>query len=133
MVRHVGGLTQEAEDSIIWRRVPFHCVARKIKFTNEITVQPNSALQCGHFPLNSYLHRIKKAELNRCMACYKDRDHEGNPHSETINHFIFACTAYNTARNELIRKIGQDHFHLNDMLSNIDQIKALTTYTQHLV
>ena len=47
-------------------------------------------------------------------------DQDGHPHPETINHFVFDCTAYTEAREKLIDKISQDHFHFTDMLSNID-------------
>jgi hypothetical protein len=47
---------------------------------------------------------------------------------ETINHFIFACPAHAEARNELIEKIGLDKFHLLSIMSEIDRMKALTTF-----
>jgi ribonuclease HI len=82
-------------------------------------------LRCGHFPLNSYLHRIKKVESDRCGACRGGRE---GPAPETVNHFIFDCPAYVEERRELIRKIGRDHFHLPDIMSEVTRMKALTTF-----
>src|ERR1700678_4187207 len=73
-------------------------------------------LRCGHFSLNSYLHKINKTDSNRCTACHEDRDQKGRPHLETINHFLFVCTAYTAARHEMTRKIGQDNLHLSSTL-----------------
>jgi stalled ribosome alternative rescue factor ArfA len=43
----------------------------------------------GHVPLNSYLHRIRKAETDVCMECGED--------TESIHHFVFECRAHNEA------------------------------------
>ena len=55
-------------------------------------------MRCGHFLLNSYLHRINKSETNRCQACVDEW--EGPPPRETIHHYIFDCPAYSVARDE---------------------------------
>ena len=82
-------------------------------------------LRCGHFPLNGYLHRIKKVDSDSCEAC---RGGWEGPTPETINHFIFDCPAYAEARRELTRKIGRDHFNLPDLMSTVTRLKALTTF-----
>jgi hypothetical protein len=76
-------------------------------------------LRCGHFPLNVYLHRIKKVESDKCAACGE---------VETVNHFVFDCEAHAEAREELVNKIGQAHFRFPDIMSNVNRMKALTTY-----
>ena len=83
-------------------------------------------LRCGHFPLNIYLHRIKKVNSDKCTAC-----NEGQP--ETINHFIFDCAAHIEARNELVKEIGLNHFHFPDIMSNVNRMRALTTYINRSV
>ena len=119
------------------RRPRTECFGDEFPFTallkrlNSLTRKQSSLMlqiHCGHFPLNAYLHKIKKVESNRCPACHEERDQEGRPHSETINHFIFDCTAHNVARDRLIQKIGRNHFHLAGMMSDTDRMKALTTY-----
>ena len=81
-------------------------------------------MQCGHFPLNTYLHRINKSETDRCQACIDKW--EGPPPRETIHHYIFDCPAYSVARDELIGKIGRDNFHLPEIMFDSDRMKALT-------
>ena len=83
-------------------------------------------MRCGHFPLNTYLHKINRAESNRCLAC--DVDQEGLSPPETLNHYIFECEAYTEARNELIEEIGLDQFHFPNIMSDINRMKALTTF-----
>jgi ribonuclease HI len=83
-------------------------------------------LRCGHFPLNGYLHRIKKADSDRCGAC--GGGWQGPPPPETVNHFVFGCPAFTEAREELIDKIGLDHFNFPDIMSEVTRMKALTTF-----
>ena len=82
-------------------------------------------LRCGHLPLNSYLHKIKKVESDRCYECRGGRE---GPSSETVIHFIFDCPAHAVARGELIDKIGRAHFRLQDIMSDVNRMKALTTF-----
>jgi ribonuclease HI len=96
---------------------------------NSLTRKQSSTIlqiRCGHFPLNTYLHKINKIESNRCQAC--DADQEGLSPPETINHYVFECEAYNEARNELIEEIGLDQFHFPNIMSDINRMKALTTF-----
>jgi ribonuclease HI/endonuclease/exonuclease/phosphatase family metal-dependent hydrolase len=83
-------------------------------------------IRCGHFPLNAYLHRINRADTDRCQECLNEQ--EAISPVETVNHFIFVCPAHDEARNELIAKIGIDKFHLPSIMSDIDRMKALTTF-----
>ena len=43
-------------------------------------------LRIGHFPLNAYLHRFKRTDSARCLAC--------GYHSENPQHFLLDCPAY---------------------------------------
>ena len=106
---------------------PFTALLKRLSSLTRSQSSQILQIRCGHFPLNSYLHKIKKVESDRCLACF-DRDDEGRPYPETVNHFIFDCTAHTAARDELIHKIGRDRFRLADILSNTVRIKALTTY-----
>jgi hypothetical protein len=81
---------------------------------------------CGHFPLNSYLHRINKADSNLCQACADDD--EGTYTVETINHFIFDCPRYEDIRNDMIEEISIEHFSLSDIMSDINRMKTLTAF-----
>ena len=100
-----------------------------LKRLNGLTRKQSSIilqLRCGHFPLNSYLHRINKTDSDTCTAC--EDAHGGFSSPETINHFIFDCKAYAGARNELIAKIGRRHFNFLDIMSEADRMKALITF-----
>ena len=57
-----------------------------------------------------------------------DDDEQAAAPVETINHFIFVCPAYMEARNELIDKIGLEEFHLTNIMTDADKMKALTTF-----
>ena len=83
-------------------------------------------IQTGHIPLNKYLRRINKADLDNCTECI---DIQGAHRSaETINHFIFECPAHIQARQELVIKIGRSHFQIAKIMKVTDHIKALVTY-----
>ena len=81
-------------------------------------------IRCGHFPLNNYLHKIKKINSNSCTQCSEDQ--EGPP--ETVHHFFFDCPAHEEARNQLTNKIGINHLTLKDIMADINRMKALTTF-----
>jgi hypothetical protein len=81
-------------------------------------------IRCGHFPLNNYLHKIKKINSNSCTQCSEDQ--EGPP--ETVHHFFFDCPAHEEARNQLTNKIGINHFTLKDIMAETNRMKALTTF-----
>ena len=81
---------------------------------------------CAHFLLNVYLHRIRKLDTDKCQKCTNNR----LPHQprETINHFIFECTAYNEARDHLKARIGRDNFHISNIMTDANYMKELMTY-----
>jgi ribonuclease HI len=84
-------------------------------------------LRSEHFPLNAFLHKIGRTGSDTCMECYETQ-YEG-PITETINHFLFECSAHTEFRNELIQKIGRSRFNLRDIMTNTDHMKALVTFT----
>ena len=100
---------------------PFSALADRLNSLTRRQASLILQLRCGHFPLNVYLHRIKKVGSDKCTAC-----NEGRP--ETINHFIFDCVAHIEARKELVKVIGRNRFHFPDILSNVNRMKALTTF-----
>jgi hypothetical protein len=56
-----------------------------------------------HFPLNEYLHKIKRVDKANCPACGAD--------DETITHFLLTCQAYAHERWALanqVRKIKKN-------------------------
>jgi hypothetical protein len=107
---------------------PFTALLKRLSSLTRSQSSQVLQIQCGHFSLNTYLHKINKVESSRCQACYKDRDKDGQPYAKTINHFVFECTAHTAARNKLIHKVGQDNFCFANMLSNVDCTQVLINY-----
>jgi ribonuclease HI len=79
-----------------------------------------------HLPLNSYLHRINKAESDRCLSCRARPDDETPP--ETIEHFIYNCDAYTMQRRSLIRAVGVANLPLKDIMMETKRMKELARY-----
>jgi ribonuclease HI len=83
-------------------------------------------IRSGHFPLNSYLHKIGKSDTDLCPAC---EDHEnGIRRRETANHLVFECPAYNQERETMLEKIKRRHFNFLDIMSNTDHMKTLAIF-----
>ena len=82
-------------------------------------------IHCGHFPLNNYLHRINKSDMDKCQACADQQEEQS---IESFNHFLFDCPAHNIAREELIEEIGLDNFHLAEIMADTNRMKALNTF-----
>ena len=51
-----------------------------------------------------------------CQACNNEEDMVQR--RETINHFIFDCTAYANYRNDLKNKLGNRNFNLHDIMGS---------------
>ena len=83
-------------------------------------------LRTGHFPLNFYLHRIGKTDSDKCTKC--NEDPENIQVTETINHFLFDCQAFDIARQALTAKIGRNYLSLSKIMKSTDKMKALVTY-----
>ena len=83
-------------------------------------------IRTGHIPLNKHLRRIMKADSDKCPKC--NTRPGDNPVVESVNHFVFDCTAHEVARRELIAKTGRRHFNLSDIMTSTDNMKALVMY-----
>jgi ribonuclease HI len=83
-------------------------------------------IRSGYQPLNSYLHRIKKVDLDKCQACQINPDDETLP--ETVKHFIYDCDAYIPQRRSLIRAIGATNLPLRDIMMETKHMKELAKY-----
>ena len=96
-----------------WRKSPRHQRFMQIDSTfpfskfrkqqNNLTRSQASLLtqvHSGHFPLNSYLHRIGKSKTKHCRKCCTEPGEETPV--KTVNHFIFECDAYSQERTSLI-------------------------------
>ena len=105
---------------------PFGAFLKKLNLLTRKQSSTILQIRCGHFPLNAYLHKINKAETNRCQACIEH--YEGDSPPESINHFIFDCPAHHEAREDLVTKIGRNYFHLAEIMADTDRMKALVTY-----
>ena len=77
-------------------------------------------------PLNGYLHKIGKVDSDTCQACYNEE--EMIQRRETINHFIFDCTAYTGHRKDLKDRIGHRNLNLHDIMGSAKHMRALTAY-----
>jgi len=83
-------------------------------------------VRSGHLPLNTYLYRVKKSELNQCEACKINPEDESPP--ETIKHFLYDCEAYTPQRSTLIRAIGATNLPLKEIMSETKYMKELARY-----
>ena len=83
-------------------------------------------LRTGHFPLNYYLHRIGKTDSDKCTKC--NEDPANAQVTETINHFLFDCQAYDVARQALTAKIGRNFLSLPKIMKSTDKMKALVMF-----
>jgi ribonuclease HI len=83
-------------------------------------------LRCGHVPLNGYLFKIGKSETEDCQGCL---DPENDIQcSETVNHYLFECEAFDQEREELIARIKRRHLNLRDIMSKTDRMIALAKF-----
>src|ERR1700678_45943 len=60
---------------------PFSALLKRLSLLTRSQASLILQLRCKHFPLNSYLHKIKKVESDSCPTCHDDRDQEGRPYS----------------------------------------------------
>ena len=74
-------------------------------------------LRSGHVPLNTYLHRIKKADSPICPSCQQYR--------ETVMHYIMRCEAHSVARQVMFNAAGRDARNLGKLLSTIELLPHL--------
>lgn len=94
-----------------------------VKLTTTLTRAQTSVptqLRTNHFPTQSYLHRIKKADSPTCTAC--------NEADEDINHFLFICPAYRAARLKIETTLKRSASRLETLLAHKDGIPHLLKY-----
>jgi hypothetical protein len=60
-------------------------------------------LRCGHFPLNGYLHRIKKVESDRCER-RSVQGRSGRPHFRNCQPFHFRLPSTHQGEERVSRK-----------------------------
>jgi ribonuclease HI len=105
---------------------PFNSFRKRLFMLTRNQASIIMQIRVGHIPLNYYLRRIGKTESDKCLKC------DGNPNNgqrtETINHFVFECSAYNEARTSLVTKIGRNRFTIPKIMENTKHMKALVTY-----
>jgi ribonuclease HI/exonuclease III len=77
-------------------------------------------LRSGHVPLNTYLHRIKKADSPVCPSCHQYR--------ETVMHYIMRCEAHTEARQVMFSAAGRDARNLGKLLSTLELLPHLFRY-----
>ena len=74
-------------------------------------------LQSGHVPLNSYLHRINKADSPICQGCQL--------YKELVFHYIMRCETYTVARQAMFNAASRDARKLGKLLSTAELIPHL--------
>ena len=71
----------------------------------------------GHAPLNEHLHRIGKAETDRCPSCKQAR--------ETVVHLILDCPEHEEARAQMYFKLSPPASSLQYLLTEAKVTKPL--------
>jgi ribonuclease HI len=83
-------------------------------------------VRSGHLPLNSYLHRIGKAETKRCQECNNEEGED--PPTETVTHFLYDCNAFLAQRTILLKRVGAANAALKDIMMRTKSMTALAQY-----
>ena len=79
-------------------------------------------LRTGHIPLNTILHRIKRAESAECPHCKKGI-------RETIHHYLLTCPRYAAARRLLLQaKLKRDSSSIPFLIGSRIAIPRLLRY-----
>jgi len=76
--------------------------------------------------MNTYLHRIGKANTRNCQQCNNIPGEAPTP--ETVAHYIFDCTAYDNERRELERAVGNRNYTLQSLMAEEKGMKSLARY-----
>ena len=117
------------------RKIRFSQVNSEFPFTNfrkklfKLTRKQSSIImqiRTGHIPLNFYLKRIGKTDLDKCNNYFIDQNHIQVP--EIITHFLFDCQTHKEAQKDLAAKTGRSHLSISKIVKNTDHIKALVTF-----
>ena len=105
---------------------PFNAYRKRTYNLTRNQASTMTQIRSGHMPLNGYLHKIGKIDSDICQACNNEEDMIQR--RETINHFIFECTAYANYRNDLKNKLGNGNFNLHDIMGSAKSMRALTAF-----
>ncbi|KAH8996799.1 hypothetical protein EDB92DRAFT_1769756, partial [Lactarius akahatsu] len=79
-------------------------------------------IRVGHFPLNAYLHRFKRADSPSCLAC--------GHHTESAQHFLLDCPAYAHERWVLTRKRSPTDTDFAKLITNPKSAVQVATFIQ---
>jgi ribonuclease HI len=79
-------------------------------------------LRSNHAPLNTFLHRIKRADDPTCPECGQA--------DETIRHFLFECQAFRELRRDTLDGLGRDSRNTSFLLSTKKGAEALLRYAK---
>jgi hypothetical protein len=93
----------------------------KDKFSRE-AASKIAQLWLRHIPLNSYLHRFKRADKANCLACGED--------FETSSHFLLDCPSYAFKHWALERQVKRKKkiMTLEMLLGDLDLALPLANY-----
>jgi hypothetical protein len=79
-----------------------------------------------HIPLNMYLHRIGKSQMRHCQQCRTNRETQTLP--ETVNHYLFSCTAYEDERWEMGKVLKRKELSLKNLMKSEEGMRALAKF-----
>jgi ribonuclease HI len=79
-----------------------------------------------HIPLNAYLHRIGKSQTRQCQQCYENRGIQPPP--ETVNHYLFECSAYMDEQWEMGKVLERKELKLKNLMDSDKEMRALAKY-----
>jgi len=70
--------------------------------------------------LNSYLHRITKIDLPKCLSC-KQAD-------EMVHHFLFDCPAWKHERWLMGQALGWDASSMTQVLNSLEGVNVVLKF-----
>jgi hypothetical protein len=79
-----------------------------------------------HIPLNVYLHRIGKSQTRQCQQCREDHGLQSPP--ETVNHYLFDCSAYADEHWEMGKVLERKELTLKNLMDSDKGMRALAKY-----
>jgi ribonuclease HI len=123
-------------DSPRWRRLehidldfPFSKYRARLDNVTRGQASRLMQIRSGHIPLNSYLFKIGKTDSPLCRSCERNPGERG-PATETVNHFLFECRAYDAQRLHLANKVGRRNLNLKTLMQSTEGMRALASYAK---
>ncbi len=83
-------------------------------------------IRSRHIPLNTYLHRIGKSQTRFCQQCREDQETQTPP--ETVNHYLFNCSAYEDERWEMGKVLERKELTLKNLMGSEKGMRALAKF-----